>query len=401
MDIKRLGNELPNIFADSPAEGAQQAQQSTGVQQAGDMIEGGGEMIGQTQQALGGGSSDPVHHLPHAETMPYMDQGSENACGTTSLAMIMSYLGVPMTHEDIDNAIRRMDIFTAPNDIIEFARDHGLEAEGYNHGTFDELKSHIDAGHPVECLIQSDTSLGGSANGPHYVAVTGYETDPATGQEYVLYHDPNWGDDPSTAAMEGSEVRIPREDFEKMWGNTNMPPGAEKLFIAFAPGGTDLPPSRLDGMEGMLGAADGISNLTNGLNRLYSPDSFGSWLHGVPQFFGGIVQTVGCGIGGGIQWLGQNLNEAVEGIPVLENFVQPFGDIVDGVGAVIGDVFNGIGEACDDVGGAFESLFDGDVGGFFEGMGEAVGDVVGGVVDAVGDAVEAVGDAISDFFSGW
>ena len=61
----------------------------------------------------------------------------------------------------------------------------------------------------------------------------------------------------------------------------------------------------------------------------------------------------------------------------------------------------GIGEACDSVGGAFESLFDGDLGGFAEGMGDAVGDVAGGVADALGDAADAIGGAVSDFLSGW
>jgi hypothetical protein len=401
------------MFGDQ-VEGSQQAKQTnplTGLstndslEQMGNLLPGF-ENIGTTSQALTGGTGR--HTLPDVENpnvppgMPYYDQGTQNACGTTSLAMIMTYLGVTLSHEDIDNAIRRMDIFTSPNDIVDFARSKGLEAEEYNHGTWDELKSQIDAGHPVEALIESDTSLGGSADGIHWIAITGYETDPATGQEYVIYHDPNWGDDPATAGVnEGAEVKIPVEDFMKMWGNTSLPPGAENFYVAFGKPGETLPPSRVDGMEGALGATDGITNVTNGLNRLYSPDSVGSFVHGIPQFFGGIAQTIGSGVGFGFQWLGQNLNDLVDGIPVVSNILQPFGDALNGVGAVVADVFNGLGEACDDVGGAFESLFDGDFGGFAEGLGNAVVDAVGGVVDAVGDAISAVGDAVSDFFSGW
>ena len=170
--------------------------------------------------------------------------------------------------------------------------------------------------------------------------------------------------------------------------------------MAYGPKGADLPPGRDDGIESTLGVLNGVTNITNGLDRIGSFDSFGSVVHG-PQFVGGVVQTVGSFVGGLFQLGGGWLNNAVEGIPVLENIVQPFGDIFNGVGAVIGDVFNGIGEACDSIGGAFESLFEGDFGGFVEGVGDAVGDVVGGVVDAVGDAVDAVGDAVSDFFSGW
>ena len=189
------------------------------------------------------------------------------------------------------------------------------------------------------------------------------------------------------------------DDFKKMWGD--VPGGFDNYFVAYGPGGADLPPGRDDGIESTLGVLNGVTNITNGLDRIFSPDSFGSFLHGLAEFPGGLLQTIGS-FGGGVLQLGAGwLNDAVEGVPVLENIVQPFGDIVNGFGAAIGDVFNGFGEAFDSVGGAFESLFDGDVGGFVEGLGDAVGDVAGGVVAAVGDAVDAVGDAVSDFFSGW
>jgi len=40
-----------------------------------------------------------------------------------------------MNQNDIDNVIRKMNIFTAPDDMIQFAQDHGLSAQGYNNGT--------------------------------------------------------------------------------------------------------------------------------------------------------------------------------------------------------------------------------------------------------------------------
>jgi phage-related protein len=124
-------------------------------------------------------------------------------------------------------------------------------------------------------------------------------------------------------------------------------------------------------------------------------------VHGIPQLVGGGIQMVGSGVGALFQKAGSWLGDKVECVPVLENLVQPLTDLLSGAGAVIADVFNGIGEAADSLGGAFESLFEGDLGGFAEGIGDAVGDVAGGVADAVGDAVDAVGDAVSDFFSGW
>src|SRR5579871_2163072 len=71
--------------------------------------------------------------IPNEESMPDYNQGQTNGCGTTSLAMIMTYLGIPETQGDVDGAIRRMNIFTSPTDILDFARSKGLSAEGYNH----------------------------------------------------------------------------------------------------------------------------------------------------------------------------------------------------------------------------------------------------------------------------
>jgi hypothetical protein len=332
--------------------------------------------------------------LPDVDKMPYYEQQG-NACGTTTLAEIMSYLGVPMTQADVDAAIRRTDIFTAPGDMIEFARDHGLEAEGYNHGTWQEVKAMIDAGHPVQALVSGDDSVvvNGTSNfsvdGLHYIAITGYGRDAATGQEYVVYHDPN----------RTTEQRMSVADFEKMWGD--VPAGFDNFFIGYGPGGSNLPFGRDDGIEGTLGALNGVTNMTNGFDRVISFDSPGSVLHGLLQAPGGFLQTIGAGIGGGVQIGAGWVNDQVEGIPVLENIVQPLGDLVNGAGAVLGDLSDGFGEAVDSVGGAFESLFDGDVGGFFGGMGDAVVDVGGSVVDAVEDGVNTVVDAVGDFFSDW
>lgn len=57
-----------------------------------------------------------------SEPMPPQKQGNTNACGTTSLAMIMSYLlGRHIAHEQIDDEIRRLDSFSSPNDLVVYA----------------------------------------------------------------------------------------------------------------------------------------------------------------------------------------------------------------------------------------------------------------------------------------
>jgi hypothetical protein len=233
-----------------------------------------------------------------------------------------------------------------------------------------------------------------SVNGLHYIAITGYGTDPATGEEYVVYHDPN----------RTTEQKMSVSDFQKMWGNINLDGlsgGFKNYFIAYAPGGTKLPEGRDDGIQGTQGTLSGIANITNGLSRIYPARSVGSEMRGICDVFGGAVQTVFCGVGAGLQMGASWLNNEVEGIPVLQNVVQPFGDIVGGAGASMADVFNGIGESFDDTGAALEKLCHGDFKGFAEGLGDAASDAIGGAVDAVADAASSVKDAVVDFFSGW
>ncbi len=340
-------------------------------------------------QALTGGATGNA--LPDHETqMPYYDQGNTNGCGTTSLAMVMTYLGIPTTQGDVDHAIRRMNIFTAPDMLIDYARGAGLEAEGYNNGSWDELKGFIDRGIPVIALI--DAGGNGNIAELHYMAVVGYETDPATGKEYVLIHDPaRGGNSPAT--------RMPKEEFLNKW--KDLPGSHNNYFIAVAPKGTALPPGRDDGIEGVSAMVEGVAHLTNGLDRIGNPDSFGGFLHGIAETVGGVVETVVGGVGFGVQWVGDKLSEAVDGIPVVEQLVKPVGTLIETGGAIIGDLADGFGDAANHVGSAFEKLFDGDVGGFFSDAGSAVVDVAKGVGEAVWDGIKGVGEAIGDFFSGW
>jgi hypothetical protein len=354
------------------------------------------------QSALPLATPPAVTTLPNVDTMPcYVQKG--NSCGTTTLAEIMTYLGVHETQADIDGDIRQMNTFTAPDDMIKFAKDHDLEAEGYNNGSWDEVKAMIDAGHPVQAMVNGDSSVSVdngskaghfSVNGLHYIVITGHGTDPATGEEYVTYHDPN----------RDVEQRMPVSDFEKMWGDVNLggiSGGFKDYFIAYGPDGSQLPPGRDDGIQGTLGTLSGVTNMTNGLARLWPPDSFGGVVHGLIEVPTGVAQTVCCGISAGLQMGADWLDAKVAGIPVLHNVVQPIGDVIHGAGAAVADVTNGLSEAMDDVGSGFEKLFKGEGRGFVKQMGNAVEDATSGVVNAVKDVGHSVVHAVEDIFSGW
>ncbi len=340
-------------------------------------------------------------YLPHVGTMPYLDQGSANACGTTCLAMAMTYLGVPRTHEQIDSDIRRWDTFSSPNDLIDYARRRGLKAEGYNRGTWQDVKAHIDQGHPCICVIQADYTYppphGGNLNGLHYVVITGYGRARKTDAEFAVFHDPNVGNDPVTGTG-GFDMEAFLNDFDGLWDNVGW--GFHNYYIALADKKSRLPAGNDDGIEGVLGTLDGVTNITNGLDRMWTIDPR-QFVHGLLQFAGGVIQTVVCGIGALIQLGGQWLKGIVDNVPVLRNIVQPIGDLLNGVGAVLGDLGSAIGNVFADAGAFVEDLFSGNLAGAASDVGNAITDAASGIANAVSDAASAVGNAVSDFFSGW
>jgi hypothetical protein len=375
--------------------------------------------------------------LPNVATMPYLDEGSANACGTTSLAMTMSYLGVPETKDQIDDVIRRMDIFTAPDDMVSFASSKGLLAQGYNNGLWENIETHIGLGQPCIPLIEAVYDYPGgktAVDGLHYVVITGYGNDLINNQRYAIFHDPNY----TTADMVLYESQFVSMGNEVHWG-------FHDYYMSFSTFGNPLPSGNDNGIQGTLGALEGVTNLTNGLKNIYSPTSVGSVVQGLFQIVGGIVGGLVAALGGLIQVVGQWLTGLVKGIPVLSNIVQPIGDLINGLGAVLGDlglgvinvivavgvglgnivndVVNGFKGAGKNLWGAFGSLFKGNFKAFFEGLGKAivslvaavgnvlvdavetvasiVADAATSVADAIGDAASAVGNAVSDFFSGW
>ena len=346
--------------------------------------------------------------LPSVASMPFELQGSANACGTTSLAMVMSYLGVPETKEAIDSVIRRLDIFSSPEDLTGFARGLGLQAQGYNHGAWPDVEADAVRSAPSILLINADYSYpdGSSISGFHYVVVTGHGVDPANGQRYAVLHDPNFG----------SDMVLYEADLITMGNNVGW--GFADYYMVFATSGDPLPPGNSDGVQGALGALEGVTSITNGLMNIIEPTSVGGMVHGLVQLLGGIVGGIISAAGGLLQVAGQWLHGAVAGIPVLRNIVQPIADIIDGIGAVLGDIGNGIGSVITDLGAglgkaiddlvnglaavgrslnsAFGSLAKGDLGGFLTGLGGALGGLVESLGSAVSDAADAVGNALGD-----
>jgi hypothetical protein len=153
------------------------------------------------------------------------DQGNTNACGTTSLAAVMSHFGKPRTHDQIDESIRAFNMFTAPDKLVEYARGNGMRAEIKADANMDDLAKMVDQGAPPIVLIdpgaENDATL-------HYVTVTGYNRDASGKITDVTIAD----------SASNSRYSIPAEEFEKKWDSLkmgNVPTGLNNVMITTVP----------------------------------------------------------------------------------------------------------------------------------------------------------------------
>jgi hypothetical protein len=117
---------------------------------------------------------------------PYLQhQAGTNGCGTTGLAMLLSFwLGRPGAFDRpaIDARIRCGPdplAFTSPNHLVSYARSQGFRCRGINHGSWDQLIGLLDRGVPV--LVLYDPTGDGHDMLLHYVVVVGYTEQPAGG----------------------------------------------------------------------------------------------------------------------------------------------------------------------------------------------------------------------------
>jgi hypothetical protein len=137
------------------------------------------------------------------------NQGNTNACGTTSMANVMTYWGKPTTHNEIDKSIRAFDVFTAPDKLVDYARDHGLRAEIKTDASVDDLAKMVDQGVPPIILMDPDS--GSNAN-LHYMTVTGYNRDASGKISDVVVAD----------SAGGNRYTMSAQELQQKWGDLKM-----------------------------------------------------------------------------------------------------------------------------------------------------------------------------------
>lgn len=137
------------------------------------------------------------------------NQGNTNACGTTSLANVMTFWGMPRTHEQIDASVRAFDLFSAPDKLVEYARNNGMRAELKADASLNDLAHMVDQGAPPIVLIDPDNDNNANL---HYVTVTGYQRDASGKITDIAIAD----------SAGGYRYTMPAEKFQQQWDNLKM-----------------------------------------------------------------------------------------------------------------------------------------------------------------------------------
>lgn len=198
------------------------------------------------------GPDAPLPRDPNDATLWLPGQGQANACGTLTLAYILRFLLGPRapTRAEIDDRLRRGNIFTAPLLLVGYARRLGLAARAYNGARLDLLFGLIDRGVPV--IVLTDTTplnLRDTAN-LHWVAPVAHCA------EGVGIYNPH-----------GFQEQLDLASFEAHWRQARIfgLPAWSNFMIAIGPPGTALPRGRLAGPSfvGANLAAGGIAGVVN------------------------------------------------------------------------------------------------------------------------------------------
>jgi len=210
------------------------------------------------------------------------------ACGTTSLAMIIRFLtqDSDITPESIDKEIRRLPgMFSAPHDLVAYARRKGLQAEEYNHNSLQEVEDLIRQGIPVMPLLDLTPDNALDFSQWHWVVVVAVES--ANGENTLVINNPR-----------GQQEVWDQSEFLKQWAHLKLMGltfGYSNYFIAVGTRDDSLPPCCALGVAPANAIIKGLADVLNGFASVRwhcNLRGLGQMLCGVSRLIFGAVHLI-------------------------------------------------------------------------------------------------------------
>ncbi|MDD5448404.1 MAG: C39 family peptidase [Actinomycetota bacterium] len=201
-------------------------------------------------------SDSPLCQIGNTEEGGILSQ-TGNSCGTCCATAILNYFGIQVAREQIDSEIRNFNIFTAPNLLVRYLREKGLEATFLNEGSIEELIGYLERNIPVILLV--DTRPYDPLNPFHMHYVVAISSRKGEDGFHFGFYNP-WG----------LREEITEKELEDSWSKLHIGPFIcwDRALIPVAPPGTPLPPQRKEGAFGVGLLGDALANFVNGIAHL-------------------------------------------------------------------------------------------------------------------------------------
>ncbi|MFZ5951776.1 MAG: C39 family peptidase [Candidatus Rifleibacteriota bacterium] len=142
------------------------------------------------------------HHLNGFDDLE-IDIDGDNYCGQFAMSTLLKGMGIDVDPQQVYKDSNPAGIFTSPPVIAEHLRKNGINARMKNKASIKDITKRIDEGRPVIVLVDSGDGV------PHWICITGYDTDASGKVTSFRMRDSYWGTDgPHT---------MPVDEFEKAW----------------------------------------------------------------------------------------------------------------------------------------------------------------------------------------
>lgn len=142
------------------------------------------------------------HHLNGYDDLE-IDIDGDNYCGQFAMSTLLNGMGIKTDPQQVYSETNPAGIFTAPPIIVEHLRKSGVDARMKNKASVNDIARRIDEGRPVIVLVDSGSGT------PHWICITGYDTDASGKIVSLRMRDSYWGTDgPHT---------MPIDKFTKAW----------------------------------------------------------------------------------------------------------------------------------------------------------------------------------------
>jgi hypothetical protein len=214
------------------------------------------------------------------------------SCGTTSLAMIIRFLNEDdnLTRADIDREIRKLpNMFSAPSDLIAYARTKGLQAVECNNGSIEQLEEFVSRGIPVMPLLDLTPENALDFSKWHWVVVVAVEE--IAGRKMLTVNNP-WG-----RQEVWQQGKFTREwAYLKLLGLTF---GYNNYFIAVAAPADTMPACNVKNTRAGNAVIKGLADILNGFAAVKDEGNMtgiGKILAGVFRLIYGLFGTIGNNI---------------------------------------------------------------------------------------------------------